>query len=62
MSIKKYPVRAWKKGKTVGRPSKVEKSASAFLSYELKKHESVIQQALFDLAAYGKATFEIGRS
>ena len=53
-SIKEFSVRATKRGKTRGRPSKEEMLMSAFLSYYHKKHYKEIRRKVFDIIVYGR--------
>ena len=59
--IKSLMVRCRKKGKTRGRPSKFEMSASKLLSYEMWKKSNVLamHKAIHDLLVYGTSCVQI---
>lgn len=59
MSIKDYSVRLRTKGKTRGRPSKLEMTASAIMSWQLKKNQSEITKAMVDMFVYGTGAMKI---
>ena len=59
MGIKDYAVRLRLKGKTRGRPSKLEKTASAIMSWHLKKNEPEIIKAMTDMMLYGNGAMKI---
>lgn len=57
MKLFGMPVRVIKKGKTRGRPSKMEKTASKLLSYYMQQPEfqEAMKKAQMDMALYGAA-------
>lgn len=59
MGIKDFPVRLRAKGKTRGRPSKLEMTASAIMSWQLKKNESEITKAMTDVLLYGHGAMKV---
>ncbi len=51
-----------KKGKTVGRPSNMEKRMSAFASWFVNSQKKTFDQLEMDQLAYGVSFFKIGKN